>query len=353
MTRYVIKRLLLMIPILVGAIVIVFTINYFSSGSPAMAILGTSATPENIAKVEHEWGLDRPYLVQLGEYLYHVFTKLDLGTSYSLKRPVTELIGERIGITVLLGLLGVAVAVVIGIPLGIVSATRQYSIFDYVSTTFAVILAAIPSFWLALMLMLLFAVQLQWVPVSGLDTWKNWILPVASVGAFPVAMITRMTRSSMLEVVHQDYIRTARAKGLGSGVVIFRHALRNGMIPVTASIGLMTGLAMTGTIIVETIFNIPGLGTLMNASINKYDYTLTQGIVLVCAAIICGTNFITDLVYALIDPRIRAQYSSGKRPPRCRRQESADPATVKCTTSPDMLANPSARNSTTEEQDND
>lgn len=312
MTRYIIKRLLLMIPILIGVIVIVFTINYFSTGSPAMAILGTSATPENIATVEHEWGLDRPYFVQLGEYLLNVFTKFDLGVSYSFKRPVVDLIGERIGVTVLLGLLGVAFAVVLGIPLGIISSTRQYSVFDYVATTFAVILAAIPSFWLALMLMLLFAVQLGWVPISGLDTWKNWILPVASIGAFPVAMITRMTRSSMLEVIRQDYIRTANAKGLSSGVVIFRHALRNGMIPVVASIGLMTGLAMTGTIIIETIFNIPGLGTLMNNSINKYDYTLTQGIVLICAILICGTNLITDLVYALIDPRIRAQYTAQK-----------------------------------------
>lgn len=312
MTRYIIKRLLLMIPILIGVIVIVFTINYFSTGSPAMAILGTSATPENIATVEHEWGLDRPYFVQLGEYLLNVFTKFDLGVSYSFKRPVVDLIGERIGVTVLLGLLGVAFAVVLGIPLGIISSTRQYSVFDYVATTFAVILAAIPSFWLALMLMLLFAVQLGWVPISGLDTWKNWILPVASIGAFPVAMITRMTRSSMLEVIRQDYIRTANAKGVSSGVVIFRHALRNGMIPVVASIGLMTGLAMTGTIIIETIFNIPGLGTLMNNSINKYDYTLTQGIVLICAILICGTNLITDLVYALIDPRIRAQYTAQK-----------------------------------------
>lgn len=312
MIRYTVKRLLLMIPILIGVIVIVFTINYFSTGSPAMAILGTSATPENIAAVEHEWGLDRPYFVQLGEYLVNVFTKFDLGVSYSFKRPVMELIGERIGVTVLLGLLGVAFAVLLGIPLGIISATRQYSVFDYVATTFAVVLAAIPSFWLALMLMLLFSVQMGWLPVSGLDTWRSWILPVVSVGAFPVAMITRMTRSSMLEVIRQDYIRTAKAKGLSSGVIIFRHALRNGMIPVTSSIGLMTGLAMTGTIIIETIFNIPGLGTLMNNSISKYDYTLTQGIVLICALLICGTNLITDLVYALIDPRIRAQYTAHK-----------------------------------------
>ena len=312
MIRYTVKRLLLMIPILIGVIVIVFTINYFSTGSPAMAILGTSATPENIAAVEPEWGLDRPYFVQLGEYLVNVFTKFDLGVSYSFKRPVMELIGERIGVTVLLGLLGVAFAVLLGIPLGIISATRQYSVFDYVATTFAVVLAAIPSFWLALMLMLLFSVQMGWLPVSGLDTWRSWILPVVSVGAFPVAMITRMTRSSMLEVIRQDYIRTAKAKGLGPGVIIFRHALRNGMIPVTSSIGLMTGLAMTGTIIIETIFNIPGLGTLMNNSISKYDYTLTQGIVLICALLICGTNLITDLVYALIDPRIRAQYTARK-----------------------------------------
>lgn len=323
MIKYTIKRLLLLIPILLGVIIVVFTINYFSVGSPAMAELGSAATPENIAKVEHEMGLDRPYLVQLRDYLWKVISGFDLGTSYAYKRPVIEMIGEVIGKTVSLGLLGTGLCILIGVPLGILAATKQYSVIDYISTVFATILAALPSFWLALMLMLLFSVKLKWLPISGLSGPLNYVLPVISIGAFPVAMITRMTRSSMLEVIRQDYITTAKAKGLPSGVVIFKHALRNGMIPVVTMIGVSAGLAMTGTIIIETIFNIPGMGMLMNSAINKCDYNLSQGVVLICAIIICGTNLITDLVYAFIDPRIREQYSSSSgRKLRIRKKKS-------------------------------
>jgi len=306
--RYVIKRLLTLIPIIIGVVIIVFTINFFTKGSPATVMLGAAATPENVAQVEAEMGLDRPYFVQLGDYLWNIITKFDLGTSYIWKRPVAEMIGERIGVTISLGLLGVAFSLVIGIPVGVFSATKQYSTFDYVATTLAVVLAAIPSFWLALMCILLFSVKLGWLPISGLTSWKHWVLPVFAIGAFPIAMITRMTRSSMLEVIRQDYIRTARAKGMPERRVIYGHALKNGIIPVTTAVGITAGLAMTGTIIVETIFNIPGVGTLMNSAITKYDYILTQGIVLVCALIICGTNLITDIAYAFLDPRIKAMY---------------------------------------------
>ena len=308
MVRYILKRVLTLIPIIIGVVIIVFTINYFTSGSPATVMLGAAATPENVATLEHDLGLDRPYFVQLGEYLWNIFTKFDLGTSYIWKRPVTEMIFERIGVTLILGLLGVAFSLVIGIPIGVLSSTRQYSAFDYIATTLAVVIAAIPSFWLALMLILFFSVKLGWLPISGLTSWKHWVLPIISVGAFPIAMITRMTRSSMLEVIRQDYIRTARAKGLPESRVIYGHALKNGIIPITTAVGITAGLAMTGTIIVETIFNIPGIGTLMNGAITKYDYILTQGIVLVCALIICGTNLITDIAYAFLDPRIKAMY---------------------------------------------
>ena len=313
MLRYVIKRILTLIPIILGVVVIVFTINYFTTGSPAQVMLGAAATPENVAALEHELGLDRPYFVQLGNYLWKLVTQFDMGTSYIWKRPVTEMIFERIGVTLALGLLGVVFSLVIGIPIGVLSSTKQYSIFDYTATTFAVVLAAVPSFWLALMLILFFSVKLNWLPISGLGTWKHWVLPVISIGAFPVAMITRMTRSSMLEVIRQDYIRTARAKGLPERKVIYGHALQNGIIPVVTAVGITAGLAMTGTIIVETIFNIPGIGTLMNSAISKYDYILTQGIALVCALIICGTNLITDIAYAILDPRIKAMYINGMK----------------------------------------
>lgn len=308
MVRYIIKRLLFMIVTMLGVIVIVFSINYFTDGSPALAILGPAATPENIAQVEHEWGLDRPYFVQLGEYIVNLITKFDFGTSYLWKRPVRTMIAERLAITLKIGLLGAALTVVLGVPLGVVAAVRQNSVFDYIATVIAVILAAIPSFWLALLLIMLFSVNLGWLPISGLGTWKNLVLPIAVVGALPLATITRMTRSSMLEVLRQDYIRTARAKGLSERIVTYKHALRNGVIPVATAVGIMAGLAMTGTIIIETIFNIPGLGLLMNDAINQNDYILTQGIVLVCAFIICSMNLITDIVCAFLDPRIKAMY---------------------------------------------
>ena len=310
MLKYTIRRLLWMIPIIIGVIVIVFTINYFTTGSPAIGILGAAATPENIAATEHEWGLDRPYFVQLGEYLWNVITRFDFGTSYSYKQPVMDIIGERIGTTIKLGLLSVVVTIVLGIPLGILASTKQNTVFDYSATTLAVIMAAFPSFWLALMLILLFAVKLHWLPISGLGTWKHWILPVVTTGLFPMANIFRMTRSSVLECIRQDYVRTARSKGIPKRKVLLGHVLPNGMIPVATSVGLMAGFAMTGTIIIESIFNIPGMGLLLNGAIAKYDYNLMRGIVVICAILICGCNLITDVVYAFLDPRIRAVYAS-------------------------------------------
>ena len=207
--------------------------------------------------------------------------------------------------------------VIIGIPIGIIAAVKQNRPVDYIATTIAVELAALPSFWLGLMLILLFSVNLKVLPISGLGTPAHWILPVFTVAAFPLANIVRMTRSSMLEVIRQDYVRTARAKGLPQREVLAKHVLPNGMIPVATTVGMMLGLSMTGTIIVETIFNIPGLGTLLNTSINMYDYNLTQGIVVVCAVIICCANLLTDIVYAFLDPRIKALYTnSGKRKKR-------------------------------------
>ena len=190
------------------------------------------------------------------------------------------------------------------------AATHQNTAFDYTATTIAVILAAYPSFWLALILILLFSVHLKILPISGLGTWKHWVLPVVTTGLFPLANIFRMTRSSMLECIRQDYVRTARSKGLKQRQVLTKHVLPNGMIPVATSVGLMAGFAMTGTIIIETIFNIPGMGMLLNGAIGKYDYNLMRGVVVICALIICACNLLTDIVYAFLDPRIRAVYAN-------------------------------------------
>ncbi len=330
MIRYIIKRLLMIIPILIGVVIVVFTINFFSSGSPAFTYLGSAATPESVAALEHEWGLDRPYLIQLGDYFWQIISKGSLGTSYVYKQPVIDLIVAKLEPTLIIGLIGSALSVVIGLSLGILAATRQYSAFDYGSTFLAVLLNALPNFWVAMMLMLLFGLKLGILPISGLGTWKNFVLPIVAVSMSPVAVVTRMTRSSMLEVIRQDYIRTARSKGIPERKVIFHHALKNALIPVVTVIGLIMGQAVTGTIIIETVFNVPGLGLLIKNSISGNDYITVQGCVLVCAALISFLTLLTDIVYAFVDPRIKAQYvGQRKRYRKSKRIDVAEGGAVK------------------------
>ncbi len=319
MFKMIVTRILLLIPVMIGVVIVVFTINYMNPSSPAITILGASATPEAVAELEASLGLDRPYLVQLGEYLWNAFTKFDFGDSYIYNIPVTTLIFQRLPSTMIIGLVGVLLSILIGVPLGIWAAVKQYSAVDYGATILATVCSALPNFWVANMLILLFAVNLGWLPVSGIASWKGWILPIVAVAIGPIAIILRMTRSSMLEVIRQDYIRTARSKGLAERKVITKHALRNGLIPVVTVIGMMVGTSMTGTIIIETIFNISGLGLLIYKAVISQDYTIIQGSVIICALIISVCNLLTDIAYAFIDPRIKAQYTVNKN----RRQRTA------------------------------
>lgn len=320
MLRYTIHRILQLIPVLICVVILVFTINYFSTGSPAFALItGSDVSTERVEEIEEGLGLNRPYFVQLGEYFWNLITKGSFGTSYVYRKPVWELIRDRIPVTIKIGLSSAVLSALIGIPLGILAAVKQNSIFDYSSTFLAVILAALPSFWVCLILMLFFCVKLSWFPVTGITSWKSYVLPIIAAAIGPVAMVMRMTRSSMLEVVHQDYIRTARAKGLSEKSVIWRHALKNALIPVITVVGMNIGIGMTGSVIVETIFNIPGLGLLMRSTILLNDFITTQGCVLICAFIIACMNLVTDLCYAAVDPRIKAQYSTSKK--RRHRQE--------------------------------
>ena len=308
MVKYVIKRLLMMIPVLIGVVVIVFTINYFSTVSPAVILVGANATAEDIAAKNAELGLDRPYLVQLGSYFYNLIFKGSLGTSYIYKQPVLSMIAVRLPYTIKIGVIAALLSTVVGVSLGIIGAVKQNSAFDYISTILSIICAALPPFLVCLGLMLIFSVKLGWLPIQGISGWKSYILPIIATGLSPIAMNARMTRSSMLEVIRQDYIRAARAKGVPEHVVIWKHTLKNALIPILTVVGMNFGLSMTGSVICETIFNIPGLGLLMSSSISQRDFITTQGCVLVCAFIICIVNLITDLCYAFVDPRIRAQY---------------------------------------------
>ncbi len=311
MVKYTIKRLLWMIPVLLGILFIVFTLSHFMPGDPVINRLGTNYTQEQYDAMEHELGLDQPFLKQFWDYLVGVVTKFDLGTSYKSYRSVNTMVLERLGTTLKLGILSSIVTIVISMPLGIISARHQYQPLDYSVTTVSLIFASVPSFWLAMMMMLLFSLKLGWLPSSGIGTWKHYVLPVLAQGLMPLASVTRMTRSSMLEVIRQDYIRTARAKGLKENVVIYRHALKNALIPVITVIGMQMSMIFGGSVVIESIFSMPGLGTLLMTSINSRDYPAIMGIVFVISLSVCVINLLVDLVYAAVDPRIKAQFSSG------------------------------------------
>ena len=310
MFRYFIRRLLLIIPVLIGCVVIVFTINYFSSVSPAEVILSSNATDEEIAAKEEELGLNEPYLTQLGNYFWNIITKFDFGKSYIHGVSVRELILKRMQVSIRIGILASVLASLIGIPMGILSAVKQGKPLDYTSSFVAILLGACPAFVLCLFLQLFFTVKLPWFPVTGISTWKGYVLPIVASAMMPVGMIMRMTRSSMLETVRKDFIRTARAKGVPEKKVIWKHCLNNALIPIVTVVGNNFGVSMTGSLITENIFNVPGLGYLMNSSIISKDYITTQGCVLFTAFLVTFCILLTDMVYAFVDPRIKAQYQS-------------------------------------------
>ncbi len=325
MIRYIIKRLLQMIPVLLGVMIIVFTLSYMMPGDPVLNQMPDNYTQEQYDEVQHELGLDQPYIVRLGQYIWGVVTRFDLGTSYMTNRAVTASIAERLWITVRLGVLGVCLSVVLGIPFGVISAIKQKTAADYTITILAVFLASIPGFWLALEGIVIFSIKLGVLPASGLSTPLHYVLPVLASGMQSLAGITRMTRSSMLEVIRQDYIRTARAKGLREMTIVRKHALKNALIPVITMVGGQVSMIIGGNVIIETIFNIPGLGSLMVTGINNRDYPTIMGITLVIAIFVCCMNLLVDLAYAAIDPRIKAKFSGGSK----RRKKSEKPEEAK------------------------
>ena len=324
MVRFTIRRLLIMVVVLIGVLFIVFSLSHFMPGDPVISKLGSTYTQEQYDQTAAEMGLDKPFFVQFWNYMVGVVTRFDLGTSYQSNRSVRTMIFERVSVTLLLGILSTGVTVLLGVPLGVVSAIKQYSPLDYSVTTISLVFAAIPGFWLAMMLMLLFALKLGWLPSGGIGSWKNYVMPVLAQGLMPLASVTRMARSSMLEVIRQDYIRTARAKGLSEGVVVRRHALKNALIPVITVIGMMISMIFGGSVVIEMIFSMPGMGTLLMAAINSRDYPTIMGVVFMISLFVSVTNLLVDLAYAAVDPRIKAQFSAGSK-----RKKAAKPAAVK------------------------
>lgn len=313
MGRYILKRLLMLIPVLLGVIFVIFCLNEISPGDPARQLAGDYASEEDVQRLREEMGLDQPFLIRFLNYVKGLVTRGDFGTSYATKRPVIDEVMDRFPTTLLLACLSTAIMLLIGILTGILSATRQYSWIDNLCNVLGLLGVSMPTFWQGLMMILLFSVYLGWFPSSGFYGPEYWVLPSITVGTANAATIMRMTRSSMLEVLHQDYIRSARAKGLSEGTVIRKHALKNALIPILTVVGMTFGTLLGGALVTETVFAIPGLGKYMVDAIKLRDYPVIQGGVLILAIISSLVTLAVDILYAFVDPRLRAMYKFQKR----------------------------------------
>ncbi|MGL4977906.1 MAG: nickel ABC transporter permease [Cetobacterium sp.] len=307
MHKYILKRILLLIPVLLGVSFLVFTIMSFTPGDPAQLILGESAPREAVAQLRAEMGLNDSFIVQYIRFVKNAAVG-NFGQSYTTGREVFGEIFSRFPNTLILAVLGIIIAICIGIPLGIISATRQYTLIDSVSMIGALLGVSMPVFWLGLMLILTFSVNLRWLPSGGFDGLKSLILPSLTLGVGSAAIITRMTRSSMLEVVRQDYIRTARAKGVAEKVVINKHALKNALIPVITVVGLQFGGLLGGAVLTESVYSWPGVGRMMVDAIRQKDTPTVLAAVIFLAVTFSIVNLAVDILYAYVDPRIKSQY---------------------------------------------
>lgn len=302
--KYIIKRLLLLIPVVFGITFIIFVVLNLAPGDPAAMILGQDATAEALAAKRAEMGLDQPIVIQYIRYIAGVL-RGDFGTSWLSGYEVLPEFLHRIPYTILLGSLSMFVAVIIGIPLGIIAAIRQYHFVDYASLALALILFSLPSFWFAMMGQILFCLTLGWLPAAGVGSLAHFILPSITLGANILASQLRMTRTSMLDVIKQDYIRTARAKGADERWVVAHHVLRNGMLPVVTQVGISFASCMGGSVITETVFSIPGIGSLLINAVKGRDIPVVMGTLIFIAIFVGIVNLIVDVIYALIDPRVK------------------------------------------------
>ena len=311
--RYILKRILMMIPVLLGVLLLVFTMNEISPGDPAEMIAGDAASVEVVEQIREDLGLNHPFPVRFFNYVKNLLLHGDLGTSYKTKRPVLDEVMERLPTTITLALTSAGFAVLLSIPIGVISAIKQNSWLDNVLMVLALLGVAMPAFWQGLMTIILFSVHLGWLPSYGFSTPAHWIMPVLTIGTGTMGSLTRITRSSMLEVIRQDYIRTARAKGQSERKVIIRHALRNSLVPIITAIALQLGSMLGGAIVTETVFAIPGIGMLMIQSIKARDYPTIQGAVVVIAIMFSLVNLIVDIIYTFVDPRLKTIYQTKKR----------------------------------------
>ncbi|WP_162939803.1 ABC transporter permease [Neorhizobium sp. NCHU2750] len=312
MAQALLKRLGGMAIVLALVVTVVFIIVRVTPGDPAAVMLGSDATPADIAQLRAKMGLDAPLIVQYGQFVLGILHG-DLGQSIFLNQPVTTALASRAEPTFFLTLFSILIAVAIALPVGILSAVKRGTIFDQIVVTLTMVAASVPSFWLGLMLIQIFAVSQGWFPASGyggpdtpfLERLYHLILPAVALGIVNSAMITRFTRAAMLDVLGDDYVRTARAKGAGEGRVILKHALKNAMIPIITVIGLSIAMLVAGAVVTETVFGLPGVGNLVVSAVLRRDYPVIQGALLAVAAIYVLINFVVDMLYILVDPRVR------------------------------------------------
>lgn len=303
MLTYVIRRILLAVPILLGVVAVVLLSMELVPGDPVALMLGEFATPESIASTRADLGLDRPILIRYVEYVADV-VRGDLGMSIKDGRPVATMIGETLPATAQLAGVAVLLAVFVGVPLGVASAARPHGIVDNLVRVLSLAGLSMPVFWTGLVFIVFFSVQLNWFPVAGRGTWRHYVLPAVTLALPSIAILARMTRASLLEVLQEDYVRTARSKGLTRGSILYKHALRNALIPVVTALGLQLGQMLGGAVLTETVFSWPGLGRLTVFAIFNRDFVLVQGVVLVLATVYVTVNLLVDLSYGLFDPRV-------------------------------------------------
>ncbi|MGI6252302.1 MAG: ABC transporter permease [Aminivibrio sp.] len=309
MVKYIIRRLILLIPIMIGVTLVVFTILEMTPGDPAKMMLGDGATLEQFQAFNERFGTDKPFFYRFFNYILQLFTKFDFGTSWLTSRPVLDTLKARVPVTLSIAVSSIMFASFIGVSIGVVSAVRQYSKLDFISRLTAMVFAAVPVFWLGMMLAILFAVKLGWLPSSGIGSWKHYILPMMTLGLPYSARILRSTRSFMLEAIRQDFVRTARSKGVPERFVIWKHAFLNASLPVINMIGVNLGGLLGGAVVTENVFGCSGLGSFIIDSVKRKDIPAVTGGTVFLAMIFALILLIVDVLYAFVDPRIKARYT--------------------------------------------
>lgn len=308
MSRYIINRLLWMILILICVAILIFTIMYCIPGDPVEQMYsGTGATAAEMDAKRHELGLDQPYLIQLGNFLFDTI-RLDFGDSYTYKTPVINELASRVPRTVMLGLLSIVISAGIGIPLGVTAALHRGGFRDQGLLFISMIFISMPQFWLALEMMILFSLKLNWLPVSGIGSWRHWVMPLLAMSLGSITMNARQARAAVLETARADFVTTARAKGVQERKVVWKHMIPNALIPVINALGNSFAMLIAGSVVIERVFNFPGVGTYMLTGISGRDYPVVRTCVLMLAVFIALVNLAVDLIYAYLDPRIKAQY---------------------------------------------